>query len=733
MEELCQPTLNGRGGPISQIAIQETNFGLKNEMIQQVQNSCPFHGPGDDANKHLDKFLHVTQRMKVNGVSDDALRLHLFPYSLPIRAAELFDRFPRNSITTFDQMAKIFLGKYFPPSMVTKLRNEITNFRQEPDESLFEAWEPLADLGASINLMPLSVWKRLSLLELTPTCMALELTDWTISRSIDIAEDVSVKTGHALIDVYKGELTLRVGNESVTFNLDQTSRYSTNYDDMMANRIDVIDMACEEYSQEITGFFDVIMSGNPTPYYELIISTSSPTLTPFGDSDFLLKEFNAFLAFEDDPTSLKVDHSYYDMEKDILLLKAFLKDDPSLPPPTQGMGWRVCIDYRKLNDATRKDHFPLPFMDQMLERLAGNEYYCFLDGFLGYFQIPIDPKDQEKTTFTCPYLTFAYHRMPFSLCNALGTFQRCMMAIFQDMIEKMMEVFMDDFSVFRNSFETCLSHLGKMLKRCKDTNLCLNWEKRHFMVKEGIVIGHNISKNKMEVDKAKVDVIAKLSYPTMVKECIEAFQTLKKKLIEAPILIAPDWYLPFELMCDASNFSLGAVLGQRKEKHFRRIHYASKTMTEAQAHHTTTEKEMLAVMPSRDCSGGFSSFKNLISPSEIKKRAENLAVDHLSRLENPHQSVLEKKETNETFPLETLNVVSFRGDSSTPCDRGTHFCNDQFAKVMLKYGVTHRLATAYHPQKTGQLEVSNRGLKRILERTIGKNRASWVDKLDDAL
>nr|GEY67048.1 reverse transcriptase domain-containing protein [Tanacetum cinerariifolium] len=128
----------------------------------------------------------------------------------------------------------------------------------------------------------------------------------------------------------------------------------------------------------------------------------------------------------------------------------------------------------------------------MLERLAGNEYYCFLDGFSGYFQIPIDPQDQEKTTFTCPYGTFSYRRTPFGLCNAPGTFQR-------------------------NSFETCLSHLDKMLKRCEDTNLCLNWEKSHFMVKEGIIFGHKISKNEIEVDKAKVDVIAKLPHPTTVK------------------------------------------------------------------------------------------------------------------------------------------------------------------------------------------------------------------------
>ncbi|GKB77636.1 reverse transcriptase domain-containing protein [Tanacetum coccineum] len=255
-------------------------------------------------------------------------------------------------------------------------------------------------------------------------------------------------------------------------------------------------------------------------------------------------------------------------------------DENELIPTRLVMGWRICIDYRKLNEATRKNHFPLPFMDQMLERLAGNEYYCFLDGFSGYVQIPIDPHDQEKSTFTCPYGTFAYRRMPFGLCNAPGTFQRCMMAIFYDKIKKTMEVFMDDFSVFGNSFGNCLSRVDKMLKRYEDTNLCLNWEKSHFMVKEGIVLGYKISKNGIEVDKAKVDVIAKLPHPTTVKgvqsflshagfyrrfikdfskisrsmthllekntpfifsdECIQAFEMLKKKLTEAPILIAPD-------------------------------------------------------------------------------------------------------------------------------------------------------------------------------------------------
>nr|GFB13461.1 reverse transcriptase domain-containing protein [Tanacetum cinerariifolium] len=153
----------------------------------------------------------------------------------------------------------------------------------------------------------------------------------------------------------------------------------------------------------------------------------------------------------------------------------------------------------------------------MLERLAGNEFYCFLDGFSEYFQIPIDPQDQEKTTFTCPYGTFAYRRMPFGLCNAPGTFQRCMVAIFHDMIEKTMEVFMDDFSVFGNSFSSCLFYLDMMLKWCEDTNLVLNYKKCHFMVKEGIVLGHKISKNGIEVDRAKVDVTAKLPPSTTLR------------------------------------------------------------------------------------------------------------------------------------------------------------------------------------------------------------------------
>ncbi|RDX98690.1 Retrovirus-related Pol polyprotein, partial [Mucuna pruriens] len=193
------------------------------------------------------------------------------------------------------------------------------------------------------------------------------------------------------------------------------------------------------------------------------------------------------------------------------------QQDELVPTRIQN-SWRVCIDYRRLNLATRKDHFPLPFIDQMLEKLAGKSHYCFLDGFLGYMQIHIAPEDQHKTTFTCPCGTFAYTHMPFGLCNAPSTFQRCMMSIFSDLLQDCMEVFMDDFTVYADSFEACLNNLSKVLKRCIDTNLVLNFEKCHFMVTEGIVLGHLVSNRGIEVDKAKIDIITPLLNPTSVRE-----------------------------------------------------------------------------------------------------------------------------------------------------------------------------------------------------------------------
>ncbi|KAM1699252.1 hypothetical protein ACFX1Q_030307 [Malus domestica] len=270
------------------------------------------------------------------------------------------------------------------------------------------------------------------------------------------------------------------------------------------------------------------------------------------------------------------------------------------------IGWRVCIDYRKLNATTIKDHFPLPFIDQMLERLTGHSFYCFLDGYSGYNQIVIAPDDQEKTTFTCPFGTFAYRHMLFGLCNAPATSQRCMVSIFSEFVEKIIEVFMDDFSVFGDSFNACLNNLTLILHRCIETNLVLNWEKCHFMVKQGIVLGHIISEKGIEVDKSKINLVRHLPSPTSLmevcsflgharfhrrfikdfskiaqplcrlrqtevafkfnKECETTFKTLKDMLTSAPIIMPLDWSLPFELMCDASDYAIGAVLGQRRNK-----------------------------------------------------------------------------------------------------------------------------------------------------------------------
>ncbi|GJR00507.1 reverse transcriptase domain-containing protein [Tanacetum coccineum] len=404
--------------------------------------------------------------------------------------------------------------------------------------------------------------KKLSLPELTPTRMTLELADRSITHPKGLTEDVYVKvgkfhfptdfvvvnfeadprvplilrrsflrTGRALIDVYGEEITLRVDNEA-------------------------------EYASELLGFSNNDSSGgNPTP-----------TSEPF-TSEFILNEIEAYL--KDDSISSKIDYAYCDPEEDICLIEKFPWVSPVHCVPKKGGITVVANEENEL----------IP-----------------THGFSGYFQIPIDPQDQDKTTFTCPYGTFAYRRMPFGLCNAPGTFQRCMMDIFHDMIEKTMEVFMDDFSVFGDSFDSCLSNLEKMLIWCEDTNLVLNWEKCHFMCREGIVLGHKISKFGIEVDRAKVDVITKLPHSTTVKgvrsflghagfyrrfiqdfskiarpmthlleketsfvfskDRIDAFQTLKKKLTEAPILVVPDWNLPFELICDASDFAIGAVLGQ---------------------------------------------------------------------------------------------------------------------------------------------------------------------------
>ncbi|GJX27700.1 reverse transcriptase domain-containing protein [Tanacetum coccineum] len=421
----------------------------------------------------------------------------------------------------------------------------------------------LGDPGDSVHYLSLS--------ELTPTCMTLELADRSITEPIGIAEDVFVNVGK-----------FQFPADFVVVDFEPDPRVP-----LILGRWDKKELyLCEAQNR-------CEPSINEPPEYEeksallkVLSPTSETSLWKLSDIKVLARKFvHKILMVED-----------YD-------------------PSVQILG--------KLNEATRKDHFPLPFMDQMLERLAGNEYYCFLDGFSGYFQIPIDPKDQEKTTFTCPYGTFAYRRMPFGLCNAPGTFQRCMMAIFHDMIEKTMEVFMDDFSVFGDSFSTCLTHLEKMLKRCEDTNLSLNWEKSHFMVKEGIVLGHKISKSGLEVDRAKVKIIAKLLHPTSVIDVsIPVNLSSKEDDMKLRSYCFPTGTMHFELKCDARRLS---QLGQC-------------ILTTLSPSSISLLRWMLKA---RDSCGGLIASKNLILKFETIIGAENSPSDHLSRrfhsLKIPHQ------------------------------------------------------------------------------------------------
>ncbi|XP_070667595.1 uncharacterized protein [Malus domestica] len=357
-------------------------------------------------------------------------------------------------------------------------------------------------------------------------------------------------------------------------------------------------------------------------------------------------------------------------------------DNNELVPTRLTTGWRMCVDYRKIN--------------------------------AGYNQIPVAPEDQEKTTFTCPFGTFAYRRMPFGLCNASATFQRCMMSIFTGLVEHIVE------------------NLSLVLERCIKTNLVLNWEKCHFMVKQGIVLGHLISNRGIEVDKAKIDAIEKLPPPTIVKSvrsflghagfyrrfikdfskisrplcnllakdapfvfdeaCLEAFKNLKTLLTTAPIIAAPNWSLPFELMCDASDYAVGAVLGQRKDRLPQVIYYASRTLNDAQLNYATIENELLAIVFALEKFRSYlvgakvivytdhAALKYLLSKKEAKPRlirwilllqefdleiknkkgSENVVADHLSRLIIPTASEEDSLPLRESFPDEQLFAVQFR-------------------------------------------------------------------------
>nr|GEV01912.1 reverse transcriptase domain-containing protein [Tanacetum cinerariifolium] len=559
------------------------------------------------------KFVEIFRNLHFELSFADAL-LHMSKFALMFKSLlnnkeKLFDV----ATTPVNKNCSAVILKKFPEKLGDPGKFLIPCDFPEFDECL-----ALADLGASINLMPFSIWKKLSLPELSSTQMIFELAkpiDDSTSRHCRRCFLKVGKTVRALIDVYGKELTLHVNDEAITFKVGQTSKYSYN-DAESINRIDVIDVACEEYVQEVLGFSNNSKSGNPTPSSDPIVALSSPSLTPFEGGDLILEEIEACLTSKSIPPG--IDDTDLDLEGDIRLLEELLNKDPSSSPlPLKELNVEEIKTVKSSIDEPPKlelkelpSHLEYTFLEGtdklpviIFKELKDEEKFALLkvlkshkraitwkisnikDGFSEYFQIPIDPQDQEKTTFTFPYETFAYRRMPLGLCNSLGMFPRCMMAIFYDMIEKMMEVFMDDFLVFGVSFSSCLSHLDKMIQRCEDTNLVLNGKKCHFMVMEGIVLGHKIS-------KSEIETIVYMDHSSL--KYLLAKQDAKSRLLRWILLLQE-----FEVII-------------------------------------------------RD-----------------KKRAENLAADHLSRLENPHQDELEKKEIIETFPLETLGMIAFRGDSST--------------------------------------------------------------------
>ncbi|GJY99504.1 reverse transcriptase domain-containing protein [Tanacetum coccineum] len=386
--------------------------------------------------------------------------------------------------------------------------------------------------------------------------------------------------------------------------------------------------------------------------------------------------------------------------------------------------------------------------------------------------------------------------MPFRLCNAPTTFQRCMLAIFHDMIEESVEVFMDDFSVFRSSFDHCLNNVDKMIQCCEDAHLILNWEKCHFMVKEGIVLGHKVSEAGLKVNKAKIDVISKLLPPTNIKgirsflvhagfyrrfikdfsriarpltkllekdtpfefneKCHNAFELLKEKLICAPVIASPNWSLPFELMCDASDFAVGAILAD----HLSKIE-KEETSDDSEVDDNFPKETLMDINTEDDL--WFADFANYlvsdIIPKGMTYQQKNKFFSDIKHYfwEEPYlfkvcsdemirrcasgletRTILDQCHHRPTDGHYGLNVTAKKVlNSGMPkaliSDRDTHFCNKIMEKIMKRYRVNHHFSTSYHPQTSGQVENTNKALKRILEKTVKDNPAIWSRKLDVAL
>ncbi|XP_057250071.1 uncharacterized protein LOC130591159 [Beta vulgaris subsp. vulgaris] len=432
----------------------------------------------------------------------------------------------------------------------------------------------MLDLGASINVLPYSLYESLTLGDLLPTNVVIQLADRSTSIPRGVVEDVLV-----VVDKLTFPADFYFDGQIIEFNMYDAMRYP-NIEDHSLCAIDVFEPC-------VQGVFDVLRDDDLQSVLDFSLNADS---LEFCLPDNVLKivvELNELSKLPLNPSNYKPMPLTVPSTRplpSVVQAPNVRKRPCQLSFPQVDLGtreqvgggaqgafdsdWWSIADIHGISPSTCMHRILLEDeakpVRQPQRRLnphdgggkeGGRAFYCFLDGYSGYFQVPIAPEDQEKTTFTCPFGTFAYRRMPFGLCNAPATFQRCMVSIFSDFVGEFLEVFMDDFTVHGDSFDQCLYHLSLVLKRCIESHLVLNSEKCHFMVEQGIVLGHVVSSRGIELQK-DVDFV-------FDDACKKAFDSLKEKLTSAPVIQAPIWSLPFEIMCDASAFAVGAVLGQK--------------------------------------------------------------------------------------------------------------------------------------------------------------------------
>ncbi|KAK4411844.1 Retrovirus-related Pol polyprotein from transposon.6 [Sesamum angolense] len=530
----------------------------------------------------------------------------------------------------------------------------------------------MCDLGASINVMPLSIFESLHVGPLKETGVVIQLADRSVVYPEGVLEDILVqvnelvfpadfyvldmrednspsstsillgrpflKTARTKIDVHSGTLSMEFDGEIIKFNIYDSMRYPS--DIPTALLVDIVDPLVQALSSTNSeDHVKFVLEESLTPVLVQILAedkTVNPNIsTRFGieriaeTSQVCLFGRKQHIAGD----SLKQVKPLVE-EKLIRVLREFKEAIGWTIADIKGLSPSTCMHRILLEEGTKPSREAQRRLNPPMMEVVKKEILKLLDA--GFHQIPVAPADQDKTTFTCPFGTFAYRRMPFGLCNVPATFQRCMVSIFSDFVEQFIEVFMDDFTAYGDSFDDCLEKLTKVLERCIEKNLVLNYEKCHFMVDQGLILGHIVSSKGIEVDKSKIDAIKSLPYPASVREihsflghagfyrrfikdfskiaqplctllqkdanfefdgaCAAAFDKLKESLTSAPVIRSPDWNLSFEIICDASNHAIGAVLGQRIGKEPHVIYYASRMLDNTQSNYTTTEKELLAVV-----------------------------------------------------------------------------------------------------------------------------------------